>query len=391
MRTFSLHFIFYAFFSLFFAISFIVFPQHTYDASLRGLDTWWRIVFPSLLPFFIIADLMIQIGVVKFIGRFLEPFMRPLFNVPGSGGFVLALGMASGFPAGARLTAHLRQEKILNQIEAERLVSFSNSSNPLFIFGAIAVGLFHDESLGILLAFSHYGGNLIVGLCMRFYKHNKLSPTHTSKPLNIWTPPSMKPLGELLGNAVYTSMQTLFMIGGFIILFSVIHEILSLLHVTLVLAFILQSFFFFIPFHHELSSPFISGLLEVTLGSQKISNLNDIPLVLQLTAISFLLGFNGFSVHAQVASILAKTDIRFTPFFLARILHGLLSSLICYTLSIFFIPKQQTVRTINLNDQTSSFFPMIYNWLLHYGGWITFFSLFLFLIWFIKNKESSFK
>ncbi|HSH24269.1 MAG TPA: sporulation integral membrane protein YlbJ, partial [Massilibacterium sp.] len=63
MRTFSLHFIFYAFFSLFFAISFIVFPQHTYDASLRGLDTWWRIVFPSLLPFFIIADLMIQIGV----------------------------------------------------------------------------------------------------------------------------------------------------------------------------------------------------------------------------------------------------------------------------------------------------------------------------------------
>ena len=31
------------------------------------------------------------------------------------------------------------------------------------------------------------------------------------------------------------------------------------------------------------------------------------------------LGFSGFSVHAQVASILAQTDIRFQPFFFARI------------------------------------------------------------------------
>ena len=55
----------------------------------------------SCIPFtftvFIIAELLISIGVVKFIGVILEPLMRPLFRVPGIGGFVWAMGMASGF------------------------------------------------------------------------------------------------------------------------------------------------------------------------------------------------------------------------------------------------------------------------------------------------------
>ncbi|MGQ0438264.1 nucleoside recognition domain-containing protein, partial [Bacillus sp. B-TM1] len=37
-------------------------------------------LFPSLLPFFIIAELLISIGVVKFIGVILEPLMRPLLR-----------------------------------------------------------------------------------------------------------------------------------------------------------------------------------------------------------------------------------------------------------------------------------------------------------------------
>ncbi len=78
-------------------------PQAALQASIRGLNIWWEVVFPSLLPFFIIAELLISIGVVKFIGVILEPLMRPLFRVPGIGGFVWAMGMASGFPAGAKL------------------------------------------------------------------------------------------------------------------------------------------------------------------------------------------------------------------------------------------------------------------------------------------------
>ncbi|GAE91756.1 membrane protein [Gracilibacillus boraciitolerans JCM 21714] len=57
------------------------------SASQRGLEVWASVVFPSLLPFFIVAELLIAFGgVVHFIGVLCEPIMRPLFNVPGVGG-----------------------------------------------------------------------------------------------------------------------------------------------------------------------------------------------------------------------------------------------------------------------------------------------------------------
>ena len=145
------------------AVALVVFPQDSFEASKSGLHMWWQIVFPSLLPFLIMSELLISFGVVSFLGVILEPLMRPFFGVPGVGGFVWAMGLASGFPAGAKFTARLRLEKQLTRIEGERLVSFTNSSNPLFIFVAISVGFFHNPKLGVILAVSHYVGNVIVG------------------------------------------------------------------------------------------------------------------------------------------------------------------------------------------------------------------------------------
>ncbi len=45
-----------------------------------------------------------------------------------------------------------------------------------------------------------------------------------------------RPIGKLLGDAVTSSVQTLLMVGGFIILFSVVNKILFLLHITAALA-----------------------------------------------------------------------------------------------------------------------------------------------------------
>ena len=128
--------------------------------------------------------MLIGFGVVKFIGVLLEPLMRPLFKVPGVGGFVLAMGMASGFPAGAKLTARLRQEGQLTQIEAERLVSFTNSSNPIFIFGAVSVGFFQNPKLGVIFALSHYLGNICVGIIMRFYGKGMVKNKRTEKEIS---------------------------------------------------------------------------------------------------------------------------------------------------------------------------------------------------------------
>jgi sporulation integral membrane protein YlbJ len=286
--------------------------------------------------------MLIGFGVVRFIGVLLEPLMRPLFKVPGVGGFVWAMGMASGYPAGAKLTARLRQEGQLTKIEAERLVSFTNSSNPLFIFGAVSVGFFYNVQLGVILALAHYLGNISVGLLMRFYgkseeklkkeKDKKLSIRDAFAALHRTRIQDNRPIGKLLGDAVMSSIQTLLMIGGFIILFSVINKLLFHLHITAFLAQFIELALAMMGMTEMLSMPYISGLFEITLGSQMTSQVQEATLMHQAVITSFILAFSGFSVQAQVASILAQTDIRFQPFFLARILHGFFAAFYAYIL-----------------------------------------------------------
>lgn len=377
------------------AASLISFPQESFDASIRGLNMWWEIVFPSLLPFFIVSEMLIGFGVVKFIGVLLEPLMRPLFKVPGVGGFVWAMGMASGFPAGAKFTARLRQEGQLTQIEAERLVSFTNSSNPLFIFGAVSIGFFHNTHLGILLALAHYLGNICVGIIMRFYgnetpeedskKQKKSKIRSALSALHQTRLKDNRPIGKLLGDAVNSSIQTLLMVGGFIILFSVVNKLLYHLHITAILAKTVELLLSSLSFPEMLSIPFISGLFEITSGSQLTSLVNESTLLQKAMITSFILAFSGFSVQAQVASILAQTDIRFKPFFLARILQGIFASLFA-----LFLWKPVYVR-FNNNEQPSNALPVgffgegtwtghFYHQLIEIGPIITIFSLLVYVI-----------
>ena len=378
------------------AASLITFPQDSFQASIRGLNMWWKIVFPSLLPFFIVSEMLIGFGVVRFIGVLLEPLMRPLFKVPGVGGFVIAMGMASGFPAGAKLTARLRQEGQITRIEAERLVSFTNSSNPIFIFGAVSVGFFHNPQLGIILALSHYLGNICVGIMMRFYGKGDLEKVkekgkkfHLINAFSILHQTRLKdnrPIGQLLGDAVTSSIQTLLMIGGFIIIFSVLNRMLYLLHITAFLAKAVQFLLTSLSFPISLSIPFISGLFEITLGSQLTSKVQAATLLQQVIITSFILGFSGFSVQAQVASILSHTDIRFKPFFFARIVHGTLAALFAFLLweplsarmkSANF-EKYTTIPVIHFQDQ--SWLDGLYATMLHTGPLITIYALIFYVL-----------
>lgn len=393
--------IFFAVFIVGLTLAIIFNPKESLEASTRGLSIWWEVVFPSLLPFFIVSELLIGFGVVKFIGVLLEPFMRPIFRVPGVGGFVWAMGMASGNPAGAKLTARIRQENQITSLQAERLVCFTSSSNPLFIFGAVAVGFFNDATLGILLAAAHYLGNLFVGLTMRFYGGNEQTPFEEKK-FTIFPPVRLalkelhatriketRPLGKMLGDAVISSIQTLLMIGGFIILFSVFNKILAIIHVTEFFAIIFSGGLALFHITNELSVPLITGIFEITIGNQLVSD-STANLLEKVIIASFILAFGGLSIQAQVASILAETDIRFKPFFIARILQGVYSSIFAFLL---FKPLY-----LNLLSEQSTDLPvffMIYSpekakayWetVIQIGPLITIISLIIYIFLYVRRN-----
>ncbi|WP_350344904.1 sporulation integral membrane protein YlbJ [Proteinivorax tanatarense] len=334
-----------ALFATFMAISMILFPESTFESASEGLNLWWNVVFPALLPFFIVAQLLIGLGAVHFMGVLLEPFMRPVFNVPGSGGFVMAVGLASGFPLGSILTADVRKKNLVNKTEGERLVSFTNTADPLFMFGAVAVGMLGKVEIGVLIAVAHYLSSISVGILMRFYKKNApITPSNLSSKQNILLRALIelkkgreednRSFGKLLGDSVKKSINTLLVIGGFIVVFSVMIEILLNVGVIHFLANILLIPLEPLGVNFDLIVAYISGIFEVTLGCQKAAEAMVSPMA-QVITLSFLIAFSGISVIAQVASMLGDTDISIKPFIVSRIIHGTLAGFYTFLLVKF--------------------------------------------------------
>lgn len=51
-----------------------------------------------------------------------------------------------------------------------------------------------------------------------------------------------------------------------------------------------------------------------------------IPLPYKAAAAAFILSWGGLSVHAQIISILNSTNLRYFPFVVARLIHGIIAA-----------------------------------------------------------------
>lgn len=330
------------------ALSMVGAPDAAFASALDGLKVWWEIVFPALLPFFIGCELLMGLGVVNFMGVMLEPFMRPLFNVPGAGSFVMAMGLASGYPIGAILTRRLRLENLCNQVEAERLLSFCNTADPLFMVGAVAVAMLGNAKLGAVIAAAHYLSSLLVGILMRFYRRGAAASPQIGEPRGNIIVRAMRelyrarrrdgrPLGQLLGDAVKSSINSLLMIGGFIILFSVIMRMAT---VSGLVAFIGKGVHWLLALvglSPALGDGLVSGIFEITIGCNVTSHALA-PIKDQVILISAIIAWSGFSVHAQVAAIVNDTDIRLGPYLLARVLQAVIAGALTWLLWAHMTP-----------------------------------------------------
>lgn len=139
------------------------------------------------------------------------------------------------------------------------------------------------------------------------------------------------------GESISNSISTILIIGGFVVLFSVIISILNSTNILAFLRFILFPITNILHFPLNFVEPFITGLFEITNG---ISTLSMIPcknISINIILTSFLLGFGGISILLQVWSIVAKTDLSIKPYFIGKLLHGIFAALYTFLL-IYTIP-----------------------------------------------------
>ena len=314
----------------------VIYPEVAFHSAREGLELWWTIVFPALLPFFVLSQMLMGLGVVHFLGVLLEPMMRPAFRVPGTGSFVMAMGLASGYPIGAVLTARLRQQKLVSQVEGERLMAFTNTADPLFMTGAVAVGMFgRPEVAGTIMA-AHYLGALATGVLMRF--HGPAGEAGTAAPHRSGTAfgraaralqearrADDRPLGQLMGDCIRDSVNTLLLIGGFIVVFMVFIRVLAAAGAAGILERLVADALGMLGAHPGTAVALVSGFFEITVGCRTASQ-SPAPQVQQLMAAGGIIAWSGLSVHAQVAALTRHTDLRLRPYVLARLAHALLAA-----------------------------------------------------------------
>lgn len=350
--------------AIFLVLGMVIQPKVVYEGSVSGVKAWWNIVFPSLLPFFIASEILMKLGLVRFLGVLLEPVMRPLFNVPGTGAFVMVIGFTSGFPIGSMVTAQLRQQGLCTRVEAERLMCFTNNSSPLFMLTAVAVGMFGRADLGLVIAGSHYLANILLGFALRFYKFrdHEITPqlAHTWSIKQAFKallrqPQGRQPLGQLLGEAVTSSINKLLNIGGFIILFAVIIRLLNHVGIIDFLATTLGHFLIPLGLSPDVLSALASGIFEMTIGTKLASEASASELQ-RLITVAMILGWSGLSIHAQVASMIAKTDIRMNLFVFTRIAHAALAAF--FTVVFYHPDKIYTNLTLPALGPVTSLSPL---------------------------------
>ena len=99
------------------------FPQESMQAARDGLTLCYNVIIPSLFPFFVLSSLVVELGLAGYLGRLLEPVMRPLFNVSGACASAFALGFIGGYPVGAKTAISLYEKGMCSKTEAERLLA----------------------------------------------------------------------------------------------------------------------------------------------------------------------------------------------------------------------------------------------------------------------------
>lgn len=325
---------------LIFAFSLLLFSSNNLPAIKKGLSLWANSVVPSLFPFFVATELLMNTNFVNILGRFLNKFMKPLFNIRGEGSFGFIMGLISGYPVGAKIACDFRENNICSKEECERLLSFTNNSGPLFIFGTVGISMFGNSTIGLLLLITHILACITVGIVFRFWKFNSNSSdyvgnknSNSKKYKNV----TFFNLGEVLGKSITNSISTVLMIGGFVVIFSSIISILNASGILNSLIIVLTPIFDFLHIDNSFIYGILTGFLEITNGISSICNVHikDISINIILTA--FLLGFGGLSVLLQVLSITSKTDLSIKPYIYGKLLHGALAAFYTF-IAIYIFP-----------------------------------------------------
>lgn len=292
-------------------INMIIFPDVYIGQALNGISAWAFNVLPSVLPFIFFTKVLSSLGVIEKISNFFKKPTNVMFKTPPISSYVFLTSIISGYPVGAKMTADLYQSGKITKSDAYKMTSFCSTSGPMFIIGAVGIGLFKSSIFGYIIFVSHILGALVNGVLYRNLKVNEEGFNKVAKQKNCQQ--------NDLSSIVLDSALSIISVGVIITVFFVIITSFSPI---------------FNLFPSNLAS-ILTGLIEITKGCIDISSsLNGIFSILACT---FVISFGGISTILQSITMLNKLNMPVKLFVLQKVTHAILSTIIALVLTAVFL------------------------------------------------------
>jgi len=267
------------------------------DEAGEALVLCGKSVIPALFPFLVVSSLLVSLGFGEWLSPYLGGLMAPLFRLPGLASSALVLGLVGGYPIGAQTAADLYRQRLLTRQETERLLSFCNNSNPVFLISVLGVGVFGSVQTGVWLWLIHVLSALLVGLLFR--GHGKTADRRRPPPI----PCRAVSLPAALVAAVRNSAVGMLSVCAFVTLFYVVAAPLEALGGRL--------------------GPALVGMVELFSLTPLLT-----PDFFGFVLAAGCAGWGGLSVLCQTAAVLDGTDLTLRPCLLGKLIQGLLAALL---------------------------------------------------------------
>ncbi|MBO5734464.1 MAG: hypothetical protein J6R66_06220 [Clostridia bacterium] len=285
-------------FLLFFAIISLISKTETVTTACQNALKLCAVsVIPALFPFFVMTGLMVNTGVVAFLGKLLAPISKVLFKTSGTGAVVFIIGILCGYPTGAKVISDLYLNGKLTKEESERLLAFCNNSGPLFVIGAVGAGMLGNKQSGMLLYCIHALSAVITGVFLSFFAKKK----ELKVPIDM----NVVSLGEAFTQSVESAVKSILNVCGYVVFFACFLSVVS-------------------PY---IPGVFIKSLFEVTVGAKYIIS-SGFSKEHILTLLSGTIGFGGFCVYFQVRGAVAKACLSTRCYLFGKTLQMTVSMII---------------------------------------------------------------
>ena len=295
------------------------------SSTIKGLKLFFYSVLPGLFPFMFLTKLLTELGTIFKITKKLSPISQKIFGTPGVSLYCFFMSILSGYPIGAKIISDLYSKNLITKNDAKRMSIFCTTSGPIFVIGAIGVGMLHSIKLGIIIYLSHILSSIILGILYNMIFKTKESKMQTLTPLI-----TKESKQNIIQHCLSETINSLFIVGGYITIFYLATETLETLKVIDFLSSILSPIFSNLQISNKQIKSFLFGILEVTRGAKELSLISNST----APAICGIISFSGISIIMQSLSFLKTAKIKAHYFIFSKCVLGVFSILICKALII---------------------------------------------------------